>query len=67
MSNEVNELFDDRRDFVRFVEGKLSAQEDRDRRNNLRFEDMDEDPSGKETWDGCKQEIKGTLEKILAE
>ena len=47
-------------EFIHYVEQRFAGQEDRDRRNNLRFENVPE-PEQFESWEECEQKVKETI------
>ena len=64
VKNEVENIYKDRKEFVTCVEERLADQEDRDRRNNLRFNNIPEDEEGKESWDQCEEKVIETIKKL---
>ena len=64
VKHEVQNIMTDRKDFVTYINEKMAGQEDRDRRNNLRFENIAEDPDGKETWENCEEKVLSTIKKL---
>ena len=53
----------EKRDFLRWVKERFAGHEDRDRRNNLRSENIPEQDDS-ETWDESEEKVKKEIEKF---
>ena len=64
LKHEIQALTDDRKDFAYYVNERLAGQEDRDRRNNLRFDNIPEAEDGKESWEDCERKVKKAINNL---
>lgn len=63
VNKRLNYIDDERRDFGHYIDKKFAELEDRNRRNNLRFDNVSEENEN-ETWDESERKVKEVIKEI---